>query len=443
MLNDIDINENEFEEAAVDEMEKERIKKNLKKSIRRRGVAGKKKVIAAAAITFVCITSVMAVEPTLAKNIPIINQLFKQDLISINKQYADYIDTIGKTKSCEGIDVTFESAAADDNKLFLNFIVKNNNKEIKDDYTDALLIPTSMKVNGKSVSTGAGASWEFIDNNTIRVLKKIDWSQDKVPNKMNIDIDITELYGKSGDWGVHFFLDKSNQAEKTVEEKINVKLDINGVNGKISTVIISPLTVTIKGEGDFEDMKNNSHLDFIVLDDKGNKLSWDGSSGGTKGVGHAYKWSSTFISNENMKSVTIIPAYKTGNVQDTKKLPVVNLDVNNVKPIELTIDKDRSINIKDYLVDGEYLIVKYNEKYFDKEASRGIFDIPVYITADGIEVKEASADKRDELYSKYGNSKDKVDIFEIGTSRKLMIGTYDGSNVKILKDKSFTVDIKK
>lgn len=449
MFNDIEVDENEFEEISVSQIEKERVKKNIKKalskekSITKKRFINKKKIYIAAAITMIFISSAIVVNPALATSVPIIGELFKRDLVSVNEKYSNYLDVIGKTKSCEGIDVTFESAVADNNMLFLNFIVKNNNKEIKDNYSDALLIPTEMKVNGKSVSTGAGASWEFIDNKTIRILKKIDWSRDKLPNKMNIDINISQLFGKTGDWGVHFFLDKSEQTEKTYEEKINSKLEINGEKGEISTVTISPLTVTIKGEGKFDDMSNDTVSEFIVLDDKGNGLCWNGRSGGTNGLRGTYKWNSTFISNNDMKSVTIIPAYKTKASDNTEKLPAVKLDVNNVKPIELTIDKDRSVNIKDYFIDGDYLIVRYNQKYFGKDSLRQIFDMSIYVTIDGAEVKEADDDKRNELYSKYDNLKNNVQIFKIGASRNIMVGTYDGSNVKMLKDKSFTVKMKK
>lgn len=449
MFNDIEVDEKEFEEMPVSEIEKERVKKNIKealskeKLITKKRFISKKKISIAAAITMIFISSAIVVNPALATSVPIIGELFKRDLVSVNGKYSNYLDVIGKTKSCEGIDVTFESAVADNNMLFLNFVVKNNNKEIKDNYSDALLIPTEMKVNGKSVSTGAGASWEFIDNNTIRILKKIDWSKDKLPNKMNIDINISHLFGKTGDWGVHFFLDKSKQTEKTYEEKINSKLEIGGEKGEISTVTISPLTVTIKGKGKFDDISNVTVFDFIVLDDKGNELCWNGSSRYTNGLLGTPIWSSTFISNNDMKSVTIIPIYETKASEKTEKLPAVKVDVNNVKPMELTIDKDRSVSIKDYFIDGEYLIVRCDEKYFGKERFRQRFHIPIYVKIDGAEVNEGWGDKENELCRKYHNFNDNVQVFKIGTSRNIMIGTYDGSNVKILKDKSFTVKMKK
>ncbi|KAJ50091.1 hypothetical protein BD780_004198 [Clostridium tetanomorphum] len=444
VLNDIDIDENEFEEIFVDDIEKERVKKNLRKSIGKKRLMNKKK-ICAAAITFVVMSSAIIAKPALAINIPIIGELFKKNLVSVNKNYVNYIETIGKTKSYKGIDVTFESAAADKNTLFLSFIVKNNNKEIKNDYMNVLLIPTSMKINGENINAAASASWEIIDKNTIKVLKKIDLSSDNIKDKMNVDIDISELLGISGDWGVQFFMDKSKQTERTYEKELNVDININGVKGKVSNVIVTPLTVKIEGEGHFNDMcdDNVPELDFIVLDDKGKGLRWDGGMSGDTSTKGKIKWSTSFISNGNMNSITIIPKYRMPNNDIRKILSPVKLDVNNVKPIELINDKDRSINIKNYFIDGDYLVVKYNQKYFGKDSLTCPFDIPIYVMGKGNKIEEISDYKKiDTIYNKYHNSNDNMSVFKVGKERDLMVGTYDGANVKILKDKAITIKLK-
>ncbi|WP_278335280.1 DUF4179 domain-containing protein [Clostridium kluyveri] len=402
----------------------------------------KKKAAVAASIIFLISSSIIAVKPALANGIPIIGNILNKDLVSVNKQYKNYIDSIGKTKSDKGIDITFESAIADDNELFLNFIVRNNNKEIKNEYMEALGIPTSLKVNGERLNTGAGASWEFIDNNTIRVLKKIDWSQYKKKDKMNIDIDIDELYGKKGNWGVRFFVDKSNLVQKTVQYKVNKKIEINGREGKIDTVTVSPLTVSIKGTENFSKHSGGQFLNFIALDDKGYGLLWDGSSCSDSGNTNPSDWTTNFINTENSKSVTIIPVYTTK--QESKKLPDVKLDVNAAaRPLVLTIDTDRSIKIKDYFIEGDYLVVKYAQQYNGKEGLNNYIDMPIYLIADGTEIKEYTVgDKAIELWRKYDNDNQPIHVYKIGKARDIRIGTYDGSDLMIMKDKSITVKTK-
>lgn len=441
MLNAINIDESELYEVPVSQEEKNKIKQNIRKSIAKKTFPNKKNIAIVASLSFILLSSAIIIKPALASGIPIIGDLIKNDLINLNSEYASYVDSIGKTKSNGGIDVTFESAIADDNKLFLSFTVRNNNEEIRNNYTDALLIPTSMKVNGKGVSTGAGASWEFIDNNTIKVLKKIDWSNDKKKNKMNIDIAISELYGKKGNWGVKFALDKSKQVEKTVVKNINKEFEVDGKKGEILSATYSPLTVTIKGIGDVYEAGSDKFSDYIVLDDKGQGLCWDGASGGAEKAGEVPKWSSTFISNPGTKSITIIPVYRTRQQQKSDKLPPVKLNLEDKKPLLLPIDKDRSIIIKDYFVEDGYLVVKYANEYFGKESYRQLCDSRIYLMADDTELSWPNDEKANQLQEKYNNQNQSVGVYKVGNSQDIMVGTYDGSRIKILKEYSTTVKI--
>ncbi|ADK15805.1 hypothetical protein WX45_01188 [Clostridium ljungdahlii DSM 13528] len=441
ILNDIDIDEKEFEEACVSKEDKARIKLNLRKTITKKKLSGKKKAIIAATLTFIICSSIISVNPALANGIPVIGDLLNKNLISVNKHYKDYIDVIGKTKSDQGIDVTFESAVADDNELFLNFIVKNNNKEIKDDYVDALMIPTSLKVNGERLDIGSGASWEFIDNNTVRVLQKIHWSQYEKKDKMNIDMDVSELYGKKGNWGVSFFVDKSKLVKNTVKCSVNKKIGINGIQGKVDTVIVSPLTVVIKGTGDINKyVEKKQYVDFIAFDDKGCGLLWNGS--GNDNSANLSRWSTRFINTGNSNSITVIPVYIATN-QEQKKLPSVKLDVSTAaKPLVLSINADISLKIKDYFIEGDYLVIKEAMQYNGKESLRNVINIPTYLAVDGNEIKEATDDIAKNLYNKYRNDTQPICIYKIGKSRNIKIGTYDGSNLTIMKDKSITVKTK-
>lgn len=188
---------------------------------------------------------------------------------------------------------------------------------------------------------------------------------------------------------------------------------------------------------------NVPELDFIVLDDKGKGLRWDGGMSGDTSTKGKIKWSTSFISNGNMNSITIIPKYRMPNNDIRKILSPVKLDVNNVKPIELINDKDRSINIKNYFIDGDYLVVKYNQKYFGKDSLTCPFDIPIYVMGKGNKIEEISDYKKiDTIYNKYHNSNDNMSVFKVGKERDLMVGTYDGANVKILKDKAITIKLK-
>lgn len=440
ILNDVDIDEKEFEEACVSKEDKDRIKLNLRKTITKKKLSGKKKAIIAAGLAFIICSSAISVNPALANRIPVIGDLLNKNLVSVNKHYKDYIDVIGKTKSDKGIDITFENVIADDNQLFLSFIVKNNNEEIKNNYVSAVSVPTSLKVNGEKLGISSEPSWEVINNNTIRVLKKINWSQYEKKDKMNIDIGIEELYGKKGNWGVSFYVDKSKLVQKTVQYKVNKNIDVNGIKGKIDTIKVSPLTVSINGTGDINKSdRKGQFVDFIALDDKGRGLLWIGS--GNEGLGNPSIWYTGFINTEKSSKLTIIPVYRTE--QEENKLPAIKLNVAEAaKPLVLNINADRSIKVKDYFIEGDYLVIKYAQQYKGKEALNNLLYTQTYLTVDGTQIKEAVDAGAKSIRNRYENDPQPVSVYKIGKSRDIMLGTYDGSDLTIMKDKSITVKTK-
>ena len=172
-----EIDVNKIEEMEVSEIERKRGKKKLMASIKSekqtKKRTSKKIAMVASLVIIIGMSSIVIAKPTWAINLPIIGNLIQKNLIDDNSKYKDYIQAVGQTKSDQGIDITFESAVADNNILNLSFIVKNNNESIENNIVDAMLIPTSLKVNGEKVSTAAGGSHEIIDTNTIRVLKNI------------------------------------------------------------------------------------------------------------------------------------------------------------------------------------------------------------------------------------------------------------------------------
>ena len=252
---------------------------------------------------------------------------------------------------------------------------------------------------------------------------------------MNIELSVSDLCGKTGTWETKFTLDKSKQKLKTTEVKINEPIEVAGVPGKIVSAVISPLTVKINASGDFN-KPDDPFFAFIVFDDKGNMLTLE------NGGGDAKSSEANYISDDNMKSITIIPAYSTKLNKDTSKLPAVKLDMNKFKPLVLRNNNDSCINITNYFMDGDYLIVKYNQEYFGKGTGYSWFSLPVYVTADGKEIK-GDDEESYRVLDKYYNYHENVRVFKIGSSRNIMIGTYDDSNVKIMKDKSYTIKIKK
>lgn len=464
LLNEANIDVTEIdtkiiEEIEVSELERARGKKKLRDSIKNTPKSGQsqntrrkktnKKIAMVASVVFVIGTaSIVVAKPAWATNLPIIGDLIQKNLIDINSKYQDYIQAVGQTKSDEGIDITFESAIADNNVLNLSFIVKNNNESIENNITDAMLIPTSLKVNGKKVSTGAGGSYEIIDENTIRVLKNISWDYSELPNKLNVGIEISEMYGKKGDWDVNFALDVSEVRENTYVEKLDKVINVNGVDINLDEVTMTPLTTNIKSSYKYTGGSLEPQLSFMIIDEDGKEIRIEGGGGYNDFKSKRLNQSDIYTNNIDTKTINIIPFYKIDRrlSQNTyeEKLPPTKIDVDNFTPITLKINEDTVINIDKCIVEGEFFICEYSYKYLGTTMTNIPFG-NIYVNTDVLDIKDKylidEVEEKQRLEKKYRteNTKGQIYIERIGNSKNIEIGCYDGSSTVILKDQAFTV----
>ncbi|MBU3137114.1 DUF4179 domain-containing protein [Clostridium gasigenes] len=451
-LDNIEVPENidKTIDLAIDKIRKENIIKNNK-------TRTSKKVAMVASLVFVMgISSIVIAKPAWAIDIPIIGGLIQKKLIDSNSKYKDYIQAVGQTKSDEGIDITFESAVADNNILNLSFVVKNNNESIKDNLTDALLIPTALKANGKSVSTGAGASWEVIDENTVRVLKNISWDYDKLPDKLNMDIEISEMFGKMGNWDVSFALDVKEVRKNTYVEKLDKVINVEGIDFNLTKLVMTPLTTNIKSFTEHNGGLSNQ-INFMIIDNNGKEVKAGNSSSVSDMKYEILNQSSNYINNTDTQTLNITPyydkhvigysEYESGSIKSTEeKLAPTKINIEEFSKVNLKVNEDISIDINNCIVDGEYLVVKYLYRYLDTSMTN-IKSAQLYVNADGEEVMNSKEytdeenEKINELNNKYNekNKENLVKIVKIGDSKNIEIGSYDGSSIEILKDQAFTV----
>lgn len=458
LLNEANIDVEEMEELEVSEVERKRGKKKLMASIKTTPKGGqsqkrrsKKAAIAASLVVIMGASTIFVSKPAWASNIPIIGDLIQNNLIDVNSRYKDYIQAVGQTKSDQGIDITFESAIADNNILNLSFVVKNNNDSIEDALIEEMMISTPLKVNGKEVITESVGTWEIIDKNTARVLKQVMWDYKELPNKLNIDIEIAKIFEKTGNWDINFALDVEEIRKDTYVEKLDKIINIKDVDVNLTEVIMTPLTTSIKSYYEYtgEDL---GIIDFMIIDGDGNGVKKQGYGGSSTMTSKIFEQSHEYINNANTKTLNIIPLYKRNKVVDQivneEKLQPFKIDVESFSKINLKVNEELSIDINDVVVDGEYLIVKYAERYLDARFTSvtSMHLGRIYVNADEQEVSEKEdsnedTEKKIELYSKYNekNKNDLVRVFRIGDSKDIEIGAYDGTSIEILKEQGFTV----
>ena len=153
LLNDINLDENEFEEMEVSEFEKERIIKSLKKSIKKKKV-WRKGALATAIVASLSVVTIGLTFPTYASNIPVIGDIFRfldNGRSGFYDDYKEYSNEINMTKESNGIQVTINDAIYDGNSVTLTSTIESDqdlgNEPIIFDFLD---IKGSNGVTGSS-----------------------------------------------------------------------------------------------------------------------------------------------------------------------------------------------------------------------------------------------------------------------------------------------------
>lgn len=317
LLNEVDIDFSNVTEMEVDELERKRGKKRLMQSIYKRRNNTSKIIAGISALIIAGSLSVVVSSPTIAANIPIIGSLIQKNLIDVNKEYENYLNVIGTTQSIEDVDVTFENAIVDKNMLFLSFVVKDNNRCIEG--MDAFGT-MNVKVNGKEINTSGGGEHERIDEHTIRILRTFNWNYDKLPENMNIEIDmhLPNLITAREKFKTKFSVDTNEIEEKTYTKKLNKSFMVSDIQCRIEEITVSPLLTNLKYYAETEN--DGFMLNFVIYDQDGREIKFNGGESTTKGS-EGYRegkidFNMKYINTENIKQLKFVPAYSLGTFGD-------------------------------------------------------------------------------------------------------------------------------
>lgn len=440
LLNEVNLDFSDIEEVEVSEIERERGKRKLMGSLRKRKNTKKKISVAIASIAILSIVSITVAKPTWAQNIPIIGHLMQNSLINENGKYSDYMNTIGQTKSQKGIDVTYETVVVDNNMFTLILSEKNNNAEFDENSKefDDLNTSVHLNINGKDIDmNGYSTKQKAVNKNTVQFLCQIPLDYKELPKNLDVKIKIPIALNERGDWGAEFSMNTKDIENSNYEEKLSKTINVNGIDFSLNEITISPLTTNIKYDAKCEEYM----MDFLILDQDGNEVKsamlfgMDECDGDGKN-----KFSWTYNNNEKVNSLKIIPRYHDDNYIE-KKLGSKKIDLNKFLPFDFNLTDNMSINIENVTVDGEYLIVKHKYKYLGKTVDR-MSGKDLVVKAGGVpleEPKRSEVIEHRELFKKYESNEDNINIYKIGNAKEVEMEFYDATVHKLLEDEAFTV----
>ncbi|ERK29994.1 DUF4179 domain-containing protein [Clostridium intestinale] len=343
-LNNIIIDENEFDNINMTDMQKFKLKRSLMKKIRTKKVSISK-IIAASVVGLIVFIAVGYANPAFAAQIPILNSIV--EMFGKTGDYISYSNVVNKTIAYDGKFFTVDSILSYDNRILIGYTAESNKKI---NSSDVLFFP-KFKINGKEINVGySGGVKNLTDNKIIGTTEII--LNDTLPNNFKFDMMFDKFDGTSGDWNFKFDITKAELDKDAKIYETNKSVAFNDHKFDIDKVTLTPLNTLISISSSSSNEIPPAFFDFwIVLDDNGYELTQVGGSGNQSShVTAAYS-----SADKNINSLTLIPFRKDGGVEPSK-----TVDVNGKLPMELSEGKDSKVVINniDFSNDKDNVVIK-------------------------------------------------------------------------------------
>lgn len=284
----IDIKEEEFDNIDVNltEIEKERIKRTVTKKARNKK-SNKFKIATAASILILALFSgIIVYKPAFAENIPIFDAIYEK--LGYYKDYKDYTQYIGQSKTVNGFTFTIDKLIGTPNKVVMAVKV-HSKKELTKEDTNMFMM--GININGVTWESGSSIGYLLDKNNLLMVLEEENVSKE-FPKRGNLHINVNSTKEDKTSVKFDFNVDFSSSYEKTISRKFNGEK----VN-RISSSILGSFVFI-----------NNYNLEkdecLLKLDDK---IYSSNEGGCNEDTGYSVFPLATYDEVKNAKDISVIP----------------------------------------------------------------------------------------------------------------------------------------
>lgn len=338
LLNDVSIDDNEFEEMEVTEFEKAKVKSDFKKSImmKKKRKSWKWNVAAAAIVLGISATTLGVTFPAYAGNIPIIGDIFRfldNGKTGLYDNYKEYSSELNMTQISNGIQITINDAVFDGESVAITYSIESDR-----DLGEDLTIFGSANVKGSDGMTGSSRIIKIDDYHYVG-LDKIT-PTGVTSNNVDINWKIDDLLlidseeKVNGNWKFKFSL----QATDSQVQLTNQGIEQNGVTVNIEKVMFTPMSfIVFYNQESTEQVQSKWHkadVELVVKDDLGNIYSGEGN-GGSGSDTSTMNWSKTFEKIDPNATKLIVTPHVTFRI----------LDATNSGGVEITADGAKEIPI--------------------------------------------------------------------------------------------------
>lgn len=312
LLNDIDLDESEFEEMEVNEVEKAKVKSTLRTSIKqqRKKKSWKKNVAVAAMVIGLSVPMFGLTFPTYAGSIPVIGDIFRfldNGRTGMYDEYKEYSTELNMTEVSNGIRITINNVIFDGKTVFLTYSL-----ESEQDLGDDPFLYDSFNIKGATGQTGSSQISKVDENKYVGLITITGHGNDENHVKVKWNIKGITMPNQEkelkGSWNFAFAL----EATESNTLSINRSSEKNGVKANIEKVSVTPMSVIVYYDQIVsEKVQNKWHgvdVDIKITDDLGNSYSGEGNGGTGAGEGYNMSWSKTFEKlDENATKLIVKP----------------------------------------------------------------------------------------------------------------------------------------
>ncbi|MBU5674909.1 DUF4179 domain-containing protein [Alkaliphilus sp. MSJ-5] len=282
LLNEVEMDLNEYNKEEFTDIEKRKIKNIFKKSIRKNTTLYKK-YVSTASIGLLVVTLFTT---NLGDNVLSYANTLAYDIVSylgIEKSLDEYKTVVNQSISKNGLTIQLNEVVLDNDQLVVSATSKYNEKL----ENDSISLSSSIYINGERVNNGGSGSSKQLDDYTVEevmfhnIKNDIDGDLDYLNGDLNVKVVFSDpiINGKtvSGQWAFEF---KTNGDELALNTK-DILLDYSFKLDNDQEIILEKYTSNNLGqkiyfskesEGIYYDMLLKGH------DDLGNQVEFSMSS---------------------------------------------------------------------------------------------------------------------------------------------------------------------
>lgn len=314
LLNDIDIDEKEFEEIEASEIEKEKVKCNLKQSIRtKKKMKSWKKGVAAASILVGLSVATLGIGfPTYAGGLPIVGDIFRfldNGRTGLYENYKEFSTELNMTRESNGVKVTINDAVFDGRTITITYSI-----ESEKDLGEKPFPFGSPQVMGFNGGGGSSDVTKVGEGKYVGMTTMSGHGSERL-DVANVwwDIEAINVYEEKktikGNW--NFALTVKGMDSKEI--KLQGISEKEGIKVNIDKMEVTPMSFIVfynqEESKALRSIWDSADVELEIKDDLGNKYAGEGN-GGTSTVAEPHKssWSSTFQKlNENATKLIVTP----------------------------------------------------------------------------------------------------------------------------------------